>query len=305
LLSDLITAASISSDRLSLEPLSFSDAPFIVELVNTPGWIEFIGDRNIHSEADATIYIQKIKSNPNVTYWVVKLLHEPSPIGVITFIKRDYLAHPDIGFAFLPAFGGKGYALEATRAVMNFIAADYEEEMLASTLPSNQHSIRLLKKLGFIFHEEINVDGETLHIYAVSADKLQLDMLVHKFFNLFNNSNNRQPDWSMLYSICIPEARITSKTDAVHTAYTLSAFIEPRQKILTDGTLRNFKEWEINEQTKIRGNIAQRFSSYRKRGELKGQPFEQQGNKFFQFIKTVEGWKISAVLWEDEKAGHS
>jgi RimJ/RimL family protein N-acetyltransferase len=300
----LITSASICSDRLSLDPLSFSDAPFIVELVNTPGWIEFIGDRNIHSEADAGIYIHKIKTNPNVTYWVVRLLEGISPIGVITFIKRDYLPHPDIGFAFLPAHGGKGYAFEATRAVINFIAADYQEEMLASTLPSNQNSIRLLKKLSFIFHEEINVDGETLHIYAVSADKLQLDNVVHCFFNLFNNSNNRQPDWSMLYNICIPEAMITSKTDTVHTAYTLCAFIEPRQKILTDGTLQNFEEREVKEQTEIRGNIAQRFSIYWKRGVLKGEPFEQQGNKFFQFIKTVEGWKISAVLWEDKKPEH-
>jgi len=301
----MVTPASISSDRLSLEPLSFNDATFIVELVNTPGWIEFIGDRNIHSEADAAIYIHKIKSNPNVTYWVVRLADPPSPIGIITFIKRDYLAHPDIGFAFLPAYSGKGYACEATRAVMNFIAADYDRpEMLASTIPSNQKSIHLLKKLGFNFQEEINVDSEILHIYSVSADKLQLDNIVHCFFNLFNNSNNRPPDWTMLYNICIPEAMITSKTDAVHTAYTLSSFIEPRQKILTDGTLQNFEEREIKKQTEIRGNIAQRFSSYRKRGVLKGQPFEQQGNKLFQFIKTTEGWKISAVLWEDEKADH-
>jgi RimJ/RimL family protein N-acetyltransferase len=300
----MVTAASLTSSRLSLEPLSFNDSSFIIDLVNTPGWIEFIGDSNIHSEADAAIYIHKIKTNPNVTYWVARVLETEVPIGVITFIKRDYLPQPDIGFAFLPDYSGKGYAMEATRSVMNFIAADYDEpEMLASTIPSNHKSVSLLRKLGFIFHKEINVDNETLHIYSLAADKLQIDILVHSFFNVFDNTNNRQPDWTILSNSCIPEVIITSKSDAAHTVYNLQSFIQPRQKILTDGTLLDFEEREIKEQTAIHGNVAQRYSFYRKKGVMKGIPFEQQGHKLFQFIKTIQGWKISAVLWEDEKAG--
>ena len=48
----------LATDRLTLRPFTNADAGFIVELVNTPGWLEFIGDRNIHTEEDAINYLQ-------------------------------------------------------------------------------------------------------------------------------------------------------------------------------------------------------------------------------------------------------
>ncbi len=50
---------SISTERLLINPLSTYDDYFILELLNTEGWIKFIGNRNIHSQADASAYIQK------------------------------------------------------------------------------------------------------------------------------------------------------------------------------------------------------------------------------------------------------
>lgn len=155
------------TERLDLRPLEMKDAVFIEELVNTQGWLAFIGDRNVHNRKDAEKYIQKILQNENVKYWIVCRNNDGSKIGVITFIKRDYLDHHDIGFAFLPQFSGQGYALEAAQVVLD--AAKNEENhpiILATTNRENVNSIKLLGKLGLSFYKEIKVEEETLLVFA-------------------------------------------------------------------------------------------------------------------------------------------
>ncbi len=105
------------TDRLLLKKLKPGDAHFIFELVNSPGWIKFIGDRNIKTMEDAGKYIRRILSDGLIHYWVVYLQEPQMAIGLITFIKRSYLDHSDIGFAFLPAHAKQGYAFEAAYAV--------------------------------------------------------------------------------------------------------------------------------------------------------------------------------------------
>lgn len=133
-----------------------------------------------------------------------------------------------------------------------------------------------------------------------SSDKLEIDTITKMFFNIFNNTNNQQPNWETIDAVCIAQTIIIKKTSITEEVYTLSSFIEPRKKILSDGTLTNFKESEIHEETNIVGNIGQRFSKFEKSGYLNGVYFKAYGNKLFQFIKTNTGWKINAVIWEDD-----
>src|SRR5215217_4875843 len=106
----------LKTERLLIKPLTLTDDNFILELLNTEGWIRFIGNRNINTPLEARDYIQKILENENIKYWVVKLKDNQYAIGIVTYIKRDYLEHHDIGFAFLPNFAKNGYAYEATNA---------------------------------------------------------------------------------------------------------------------------------------------------------------------------------------------
>jgi ribosomal-protein-alanine N-acetyltransferase len=157
----------LSTERLSLGPLQPIHADFIKTLVNTEGWLTFIGQRNVHSYDDAIAYIEKINNAPGIQYWVVSLKKEETPIGIITFIKRDYLPHHDIGFAFLPGYNGNGYAYEASKAILTVLRSmPGNETILATTLPSNITSIKLLNKLGLTFSKEINVENSTLHLYT-------------------------------------------------------------------------------------------------------------------------------------------
>jgi len=156
----------IDTAYLSIDPLTTKDKDFIFELVNTPGWLKFIGDRNVRSPEYALEYINRILNNPNATYWTVRIKTDFKAVGVITLIKRDYLQHHDIGFAFLPEYSGKGYAFEATSAVMQRLAKEEAHSVLmAITVKDNFSSIKLLERLGFRFEKMINVENEELTSY--------------------------------------------------------------------------------------------------------------------------------------------
>ena len=157
----------IFTQRLVLNLITEADDDFMRTLVNTEGWLKFIGDRNVHSKKDAIDYIRRIKNTPNLFYWVVKLKDAPTPLGIISFLKRSYLEHFDIGFAFLPEFNGCGYAYEAAEKVLSIASEKIEySTILATTIPQNITSIKLLTKLGLHFEREIEVENMKLHVYS-------------------------------------------------------------------------------------------------------------------------------------------
>ena len=293
--------SSILTERLSLTALNSTDAKFILELVNTEGWLTYIGDRKIHSLEDAQSYIQKIMVNPDISYWVVRLREDDTPTGIISLINRDYLEHPDIGFAFLPSFTNNGYAYEATRIVLKHFIDNTEHLcMYGVTVVENTASINLLKKLGFQYQKEIEVKKEKLQLYVVSKDKFYISEITNRFFDSFTNKESSKPKLDTLKSICIPDVRIVS-INGSEVIYNLDSFLEPRKRILTDGTLLEFEEKEVYEKTNIIQNIAHRHSKYQKSGILNGKKFKQTGHKLFQYIKTDQDWKIKSVIWEDDK----
>ncbi|HMT30547.1 MAG TPA: GNAT family N-acetyltransferase [Bacteroidia bacterium] len=157
---------SLSTPRLTINPISINDYAFIQSLLNTPGWIQFIGDRKIHSEEAAKNYLQKILDNPNVHYWIVRLKDGGVPIGIVTFMIRNYLEDYDFGFAFLPEYGKQGFAFEAASEVLKELKKNPEyKQILAITLPENISSINLLERLGFMYDKNILIDNEELKLF--------------------------------------------------------------------------------------------------------------------------------------------
>lgn len=156
---------SYDTPRLSIVPLGLNDASFIQELVNTEGWLEFIGNRNIQNKTDAEAYIDKVRANPNTDYWTVFLKEPAIPIGIITFIKRDYLQFPDLGFAFLPQQANQGYAYEAASAMLNELIKG-RKKIQAVTSKENQKSIKLLQKLNFKPEGEIKDQTASLLLFG-------------------------------------------------------------------------------------------------------------------------------------------
>jgi [ribosomal protein S5]-alanine N-acetyltransferase len=146
----------LKTERLTLREFTINDTAFIIKLLNSPGWLEFIGDRHVKTDEQANQYLLNgpIKSYRENGFglWLVELKHDKAPIGMCGLLKREYLEDPDIGFAFLPESIGKGYAFEIVNATMNYAKDTLNIlRVLAMTMPSNKSSIRLLEKTGLKF----------------------------------------------------------------------------------------------------------------------------------------------------------
>jgi hypothetical protein len=133
----------------------------------------------------------------------------------------------------------------------------------------------------------------------VSDVKAELDQLMRAFLGAFDNTGGSRPRLGIVREVFIPQGMIIKNVEAVPVVYDLDAFIAPREKILTDGTLTEFSEWEVAERTEIFGSIAQRFSDYRKSGFLDGEWFEGSGCNCVQFVRTPAGWRMSSLVWDD------
>ena len=166
----------LETDRLILSELKTKDAKFIHKLYNDQDFINYIGDKDIHSVQDAVRFIntgpkQSYKNHEHGLY-LVKLKDETS-IGVCGLLKRDDLDLPDIGFAILPDYRRMGFIYEASKAVIedgkNRL---YFDSLFAITTPDNIGSINLLKKLGFTLKDIIKRDqnNEPIQLYAIYLD---------------------------------------------------------------------------------------------------------------------------------------
>ena len=155
----------IKTERLVLRRLAIDDAEFIVELLNQPSFLRYIGDKEVRNNADAVRYIQ---DGPLASYerfgfglYLVELKETGVPMGICGLLKRDSLPDVDVGFAFLPSYWSQGYAFEAAAAVMTY-GRDVLglRRIVAITSPDNEGSIRLLEKLGLRFERLIKLSAD-------------------------------------------------------------------------------------------------------------------------------------------------
>ncbi len=143
----------METNRLLIGKIDLKDAQFILRLMNSQGWLEFIGDRNIKTISDSKKYIKSnfIKSYAKNGFGLYKmqLRSTHKTIGICGFVKREYLDHPDIGFAILPEYEGQGYTSEGAQKVLDFGFGELDFKMvLGITMRANIASKIVLEKIG-------------------------------------------------------------------------------------------------------------------------------------------------------------
>lgn len=164
----------IATERLLVQRAELSDAPFILELLNSPTWLEFIGDRGITSLEKAEKYIQEsltsaYEENGHGLFKVC-LKTDRTPIGLCGFLKRDYLESVDIGYALLPEFEGRGYAYEAANAVLDYGQTTLNlNPILAITAQKNKKSQKLLVKIGLKKKGLLQIAGDPNEVLLYST----------------------------------------------------------------------------------------------------------------------------------------
>jgi RimJ/RimL family protein N-acetyltransferase len=149
----------LRTERLTLAPPVASDAAFVLELLNDPGWLENIGDRGVRSLEDARRYIDERFSK---SLWLVVRDAAGERVGVCGLIDREGFDHPDIGYAFLARHSGKGFASEAAAAVLAHAREVVGlSTVVAFTKPENTASQRVLEKIGFRYVDIRQLPGIT------------------------------------------------------------------------------------------------------------------------------------------------
>ena len=164
----------LETERLLLQHLSTQDAEFILELLNDPAFIRNIGDRGVRTIDGANSYIL---NGPVASYakhgfglYLVKLKETDESIGMCGLIRRDTLEDVDIGYAFLPKFWSKGYAVEAARAVKEYAKnAIGLNRIVAIVDPENEGSIRVLEKIGLQFEKMIRLSEDDIELKLFGA----------------------------------------------------------------------------------------------------------------------------------------
>jgi len=166
----------LETDRLILRKLEPEDAELILDLLNQPSYLQFIGDKEVRTLDDARRYILQ---GPMASYecfgfglYLTLLREGDVPIGICGLVKRDTLPDVDIGFAFLPQFWSKGYAVESASAVLAYGRSVVGlKRIVAITTLDNRGSIRVLERIGLRFERRVRLteDEPELNLFSSEA----------------------------------------------------------------------------------------------------------------------------------------
>lgn len=165
---------NFETERLIIQPTSTRDAEFILELLNSPKYIQFVGDKNLKNTEDAEKYIndRMITQLERLGYsnYTVLRKSDTMKIGCVGLYDREGVDGIDIGYSFLPEFEGKGYAFEAAVELKRAAKEEFNlKDLNAITVQENRGSRKLLEKLGFEFKEIIHIpnDPNELMLYIL------------------------------------------------------------------------------------------------------------------------------------------
>ena len=135
------------------------------------------------------------------------------------------------------------------------------------------------------------------------SDHDEIRDLFTAFLAAVTFAEGTRPDYERIRALFIERGLLVRNSGAAPEVTSVDEFIAPRQATVDAGELTDFEETELTGETEIFGNVAHRLSGYAKRGTLNGAAFAARGVITTQFVRTPEGWRISAMAWDDEREG--
>ena len=140
--------------RLILRHIVPGDAAPVHALLTDADFLAQIGDRGVKTLADAETAIAEryVPAYAADGFGMFAVVERASGdwLGMAGLVNRDGLPHVDVGYAFLPAARGRGYAVEAVRAVLDWAAARGIAPVVAIVSPGNARSIAVLTAVGMV-----------------------------------------------------------------------------------------------------------------------------------------------------------
>lgn len=156
---------SLETQRLVLRRITLDDADLMLAIWNDPAFVRHVGDRGVRTLEQAR---HAITTGPLQLYekygygpYAMVQRSDGARTGICGLFRRDFLDHPDIGFAVLPDYRDRGFAVEACVAVIAHARDDLGLEAITAIVsPGNAPSIALIEKLGLSFSGMITMPGD-------------------------------------------------------------------------------------------------------------------------------------------------
>lgn len=226
---------NLETERLIIREFTETDSPFILRLLNEPTFIQYIADKGVRTLEQASEYLLQ---GPMKSYrihghglFAVVLKESGECIGMCGLIKREQFPDIDLGYAFLPEFESKGYALESARAVLGFGERVLGlKRTIALVSPENARSIKLLEKLGYAFCREVRMDSEDpgTSLYERSTPNLDGPFLVRRAFakDIPALTNLGPATFRETFGSLLPEEAIEARMAVAYSPERLAADLE-------------------------------------------------------------------------------
>lgn len=173
-----MTLPYFETERLNMNLASLDDADFFITLFNSPGWIKYIGDRNVHTTQESIEYIKTkmLPQQEELGYgnYVMSLKSDGTKIGTVGIYNRPNLEDQDIGFSLLGDYMGKGYAYEAASKLLDLAMNTMGfKRMTAVTTNDNISSQKLIEKLGLKYEQVVDWPGDDAILWRYGINKIE------------------------------------------------------------------------------------------------------------------------------------
>ena len=155
--------------RCTLREMSPGDVDALYELYSGPNvtrYMEGLFSKKEQEEQYIKDYVENVYKYYGFGTWLVHRKEDGRLIGRAGFNYRQGFEEAELGFMVGEAFWRQGYAYEVCSHLMELAIGVYElKKVHAFVKKENTASVCLLEKLGFIWHEEVELDGENYQRY--------------------------------------------------------------------------------------------------------------------------------------------
>jgi RimJ/RimL family protein N-acetyltransferase len=169
-------AGAVLTERLEIRLPEVSDRERFVGLFCDEAFMEYSGvlDRvAAHARFDGMLRLAEV-----VPFAKQPVLDRETGLIVgyvgVAMIEIDGVDRYEFGWRLVPEARGRGYATEASTAVLELAGRSFEGDIYALIDPGNVASRRVARKLGFRYEREAVIHGDVaqLHLLRVPTDHM-------------------------------------------------------------------------------------------------------------------------------------
>lgn len=163
---------TIETERLTLRPFREDDVVALFNLSQEPDVMRYVGDRRVPTLQEAWRAVAGWLGHWDLRgygQWAIEERGSGQFIGRTGIINPAEWPGPEVGYLLGKPWWGRGYAIEAARAAMDW---GFEQigftDLISLIDPDNHASIAVATRLGETLRGETELSGHRVLIYGIT-----------------------------------------------------------------------------------------------------------------------------------------